>query len=297
MTSTLWPDYAGYEPLPELKGPPGSIITLLFILPRRIYYEARSDDAIFSATEAVFIDGLNRTYWKGARITARVLACTDHARWRSADDGVWHNLDGAKPPVDDLRVVNGWWMMFFSLLHADTYTSLKTRNGLGLNATSRVRGTISAPLDEEQWKTEVKQIYETSLARMLVEAYNVARGTYGRYEGYEKVTHHPRTGYPNYLFVVQGWTNIDADGYFWILGVSLVIIIVAIPATKGRLWPELLCRGHEGRVASLFISLVLQIRSMIWDLVKKLVALPKKTYNGLIRVGRWFGRELVELRR
>lgn len=77
--------------------------------------------------------------------------------------------------------------MIFALLWCNIYDIFNYRLGNGLAAQKLVHGLESLPIAREQWKVEVKQLFETSLARIQIDARNIAQGTAASFPGLQKV--------------------------------------------------------------------------------------------------------------
>ena len=81
-----------------------------------------------------------------------------------------------------------------------------------------VRGWESLPLAKEQWKVEARQLFETSLARIQIDARNIAQGTAASYPGLQKLDADPAVCDDTFLFLSQGWQNVNVTGSIWISG-------------------------------------------------------------------------------
>jgi len=93
---------------------------------------------------------------------------------------------------------------------------------------------VSLPLAKEQWKAEAQQLFETSLARIQIDARNIAQGTAASYPGLQKLEADPAVCYQTFLFLSQGWQNVNVTGSIWIVVLAIVFVVLAIPLTDDR---------------------------------------------------------------
>jgi hypothetical protein len=67
-------------------------------------------------------------------------------------------------------------MLYFALIFSDIRYAISYRKANALDATTKLVGGYSSILPKEQWKVEAQQVFETSIARIQIDARNVARG-------------------------------------------------------------------------------------------------------------------------
>ena len=65
--------------------------------------------------------------------------------------------------------------------------AISARLGNTLDAQSKVSGFTSLPLDQEQWKIEVRKMFESALARAQVTVVDIVRGRGAGLDGYENL--------------------------------------------------------------------------------------------------------------
>jgi hypothetical protein len=158
----------------------GCETTILFIRPCNIIYFGPSEDPIFPADLSVPTPG-------GAAILgnslprATILGCADQTEIRDPEtDYIWNpraidwNLvhSGAIP----LERKNLLLLLVLGLLNSNTYNAVTTRPGSRFDAQRKLVGSYSETLSHDQWKVEVRKIFETSLARIQGDVLDVVRG-------------------------------------------------------------------------------------------------------------------------
>ncbi|KAL8648976.1 MAG: hypothetical protein Q9210_004675 [Variospora velana] len=207
---------------------------------------------------------------------ARPFACVDFTGWRDRDQGLeWHPIlqkplwkTVAKPP-------GALWLLYTSLLNSHTYQSISALRGLRLDAASKISKSTSGPLDKEQWKVEARQLFETSLARINVEARNIATGVYTKYDDALKMHMDKSMCDRTYLYRVQGWESVNALWFLVALVPTCFIIISAWPIeTDGEeiLLIERLCGDRTEWLAYLLALGFANVGKMVAALLGSLMA-------------------------
>lgn len=102
--------------------------------------------------------------------TARAIACVD-----------WNEVctyDGQCGPMSEESTNPdvGFDFVRFAMRRSTIYKSIQSRLGNALVAQGSLMDYRSQPLDKQQWVTEVKSLFNTSLARMQYDAYDIATG-------------------------------------------------------------------------------------------------------------------------
>jgi len=298
-----------WTPIPELVPPAGGMTTIIFIQPQKIYYATPSDDPIFPANHETRLPDDDVPYWLYTGGRANVLACVDLTSWRDASQGENWNLLTKLPPNStyvDRRVIGGFSLFWFSIRNSNTYQALSRRLSGALDAQARVSGFVSLPLAPQQWKVEVIHFFETSLARMQIDARNIARGVPASYPGYVKRSKlPPQMCEGTYLFVSQGYTNVNQTVSLIILILGVVIVICAVPVTNDRMLFELVLQSFSRPFAALFVYVVINFGRFIMFVFRKLFsrqtwqslwAKSKKAVNGFVqsfKEGAAHGRNFV----
>lgn len=142
----------------------------MFISTGRIIYTGPSNDYIFNA-----MDKYQSNKYRNADPRARPLACID-----------WNEVcthDGVCSPMDEEHEEYGPAYEFTraALRKSGTFHSIQFRLGAALVAQESVSDYESSPLDPEQWIIESKALFNTSLARIQHDAFDIATGV-----GHEK---------------------------------------------------------------------------------------------------------------
>jgi hypothetical protein len=120
--------------------------------------------------------------------------------------------------------------LYFSLAMSTIGSSIGYRKAAGLNANYKLWRGVSLVLDREQWKVEVLQLFQTSLARIQVFARNIARGdpnipTYGRTDLMDRIPR-LRELCNMYKFKSTGWRNINVAGFLSAIGGGLFALFL-----------------------------------------------------------------------
>jgi hypothetical protein len=90
----------------------------------------------------------------------------------------------------------------------------------------------------------VTQLFRASLARIQVEARDIARGAAANRENYYRFDFGADICNNTYLFNSEGFQNINVVGYWTIFGICAVIVLLAVPSDDKKLWPEILVDHH-----------------------------------------------------
>jgi hypothetical protein len=152
-------------------------------------------------------------------------------------------------------------------MHSGLATTLSTRGGYLLDATRRiVENHMSLPLEKEQWKLEVRRLFDMALLRIKFEMMFVVLGTRSSEEGFVKLLPTTLRGAcEKYKFQANGYKNLSFVGML-----------------AAALMPLLL--GLEFAVSSRRMPLVAWIVVGIWELAK-----------AIYRVLRQIAREIARL--
>jgi hypothetical protein len=238
---------------PDMSPPYGTVLTMIYIQPGRIFYIAPSNDPIFPTTHRTSVAGMD--VWTYTSGHARVLACVDRARWRDLDEGQeWHERN--ELPTEPPERVNGnKWLLYLTLRPSNIYQT--TSQAEALNASSLLYTYTSSPLYPKQWEVEARQFFETSLARAQFTASYVAQGTYSTFPGWVKTLPNiisPKICHHNYLSNDPNFANINGIIYLMVLVPCLFIIVLSCPWDETLLWEWLLGQDRAGRWAEWAVS-------------------------------------------
>lgn len=273
-----------YIPIPSLIPPNGSSLTLMFIHAQKIAYLAPSDDPVFPANYKFYYNFTDEPRWWNSRAHASVLACVDTTLWRdpmSSTNWKLYPPERAEPSfvIENAHVRGGFLLMGYSLLWSNVYNTINYRLGGGLAAQKLVRGRESLPLAKEQWKAEAKQLFEASLARIQIDARNIAQGTAASYSGLQKLEVDPALCDKTFSFMSQGWQNVNLTGSIWIAVVAFICVVLAIPLPNDRLFVQMVwgffttivLRKAPGYYRKIFeaIQWLLEKGSTAWNSLKR----------------------------
>ena len=220
--SSLYPEDDYWRPLPDLRPPIGSTLTIIFVSSNHIYHTTPSLDPIFPATKPRYFPPEREPYYYNSDPFARALACVDTTElcspngqtcWSMLPNSASHNA--------------AYWLMKLSLENSNIYDSIKWRLGTALLAQESVSQFISQPLPANQWAVEVSQLFATSLARIQYDAWSIAHGEERERSGYVEVTPDEAKGRlcRLYKFNSIGYTNVSLLGF---IGLPLAAFVVYV---------------------------------------------------------------------
>nr|OQO18563.1 hypothetical protein B0A51_14522 [Rachicladosporium sp. CCFEE 5018] len=142
-------------------------LTIMFVNSCRLFYQKASEDSIFPA-QTRRPDGLYANYDS----RARPLACIDWIEICTQEGECAH------PSVADNDMDMPLVFTRYAMNKSTSYDGIFARGASALDAQSRIRGDVSLPLSESppQWAVESEAIFETSLARIQYDAFDIASG-------------------------------------------------------------------------------------------------------------------------
>jgi hypothetical protein len=283
-TLSITGEVLGWHPNFEVNGTAGETATLVIVSNVGIKYPQRREDPIFPAETTYDNNWYYNTRWHGG-----VLGCLDRKSICSPDGqcaalSTWGGINFSDN--EHARVIS---YLYWSLLLSSMGSSIGYRKAEGLDANSKVVGDSSLPLDAEQWKVEVLQLFQTSLARIQIYARSIARGNpdipiYGRLNVMDTL---PRLrGLCNmYKFKSTGWRNINVVGFLSAIVLGLIFIFLGrtteeeeklrIEGYYIRLrdakWRDFFPKCREGLLngSKTFLSWIGKIATMCHDKLKK----------------------------
>jgi hypothetical protein len=274
-----------WHPNFEVNGTAGETATLIIISNSGVKYPQKREDPIFPAERTFGDNWYYGSSWRGG-----VLGCIDRKSICSPDgqcEALKYRGNINLGDDEHGRVMS---YLYLSLLLSSIGSSITYRKAEGLGASSKVVGDESLGLDAEQWKVEVLQLFQTSLARIQIYARNIARGNqnipiYGRINGMDGL---PRLrGLCNmYKFKSIGWRNINVVGFLSPIGLGLIFIFLCrMTEEEEKLrveeyyiivrdveWREVFTKGWHGvqNRSKIFLSWIGKIETKCRDKLKKL---------------------------
>ena len=223
--SSLYPEGDYWQPIPGLKPPTNSTLTIVFVSSMHITHVEPSFDPIFPANEPRTFKDLRGTYYYNADPRARAIACVDTTELCSPDGTICWSMTSSLPP--DIQSSPDYWLMKWSLENSNIYDSIKWRLGTALLAQESVSQSVSIPLSPYQWQLEANQLFATSLARIQYDAWEIATGEDRERPGYIEVTPDEAKGRLCGLckFKTSDYTNVNLAG---LIGLPLLAITIFI---------------------------------------------------------------------
>ncbi|KAK5945744.1 hypothetical protein PMZ80_002952 [Knufia obscura] len=220
--STPYPDIDSWEPLSDLKREDGTYLSVLFVASCRIKYTGPSDDYIFPATR-LFKNG---PYYYNFEPVSRPLACIDSSEVCSSDGNCSRIDQEHRSREREYEFVRA------ALRRSTTYQSIQSRLGNALNATEKIRDTVSYELDNNQWRIESEALFRTSLARIQHDALDIAVGfgqespSYGN-DSLDWIKSNTLCGL--YKFnLPKGYTNVNVLGFFGLLALVAIVACLCV---------------------------------------------------------------------
>ena len=234
--SSLYPDLDHWRPIPEMKQPANSTLTIIFISSLHIFHISPSNDPIFPAEERRSFEGSNEDYFYNSDPRARPLACVDASEVCSANgETCWGMRDTVSP---EMFSSSSFWLMKWSLESSTIYDSIGWRLGSALLAQEKVSQSVSMPLPANQWEIETSQLFSTSLARIQYDAWKIATGEDRDRPGYVEVTPTEARGQlcEQYKFKTANYTNVNLAAFlgFILLAIAIYILSLEVPPKRGE---------------------------------------------------------------
>lgn len=207
-------------------------------------------------TDPIFPTNVNRTLrleggpiqvFTDASETAKALGCVEstlicvpngtfclpHLAGMPGISSAWPAGTGPK----SYQTEQALYLTYVVVASSDIFSSIRARLGSGLVASSKISQAMSLPLADEQWKVEVRRLFQTSLAGWSVVARDVARARWAGEKGLRNVFDQFPPEIVNgmcglYKFHATGWKNINLVGSVMTSGILLVIYLVSLEVEK-----------------------------------------------------------------
>ncbi|KAL9127469.1 MAG: hypothetical protein Q9217_003669 [Psora testacea] len=228
--SSLYPENDYWRPIPELKPPNDSTVTIIFVSSMHIYHAEPSFDPIFYATKPHYFNDYREPYYYNADPRARALACVDKSEVCSPDGNVCWSM--ASPAPNKVPSPPAYWLMKWALENSNIYDSIKWRLGTALLAQESISQSVSMPLPPDQWQLETSQLFATSLARIQYDAWGIAVGEDRQRPGYIDVTPDEAKGRlcGLYIFKTSDYTNVNLVAFIALIVLAITIFILSLQA-------------------------------------------------------------------
>jgi len=217
--------------LPEFLAP-NSEITVLFIRPMNIVYYGPNDDPIFPDDVIVTTPGAP-IIWGNLLQRSSVLSCADVSEIRDMETGnIWipNALDRNRLYSLDKERKNLLTLLVISLWRSNTFDAVTSSPGSRFDVQSKLVGSLSQYLGHEQWKVEVRKMFETSLARIQGDVLDLVRGV-GKDRPYARnfLTEDNMSLCNIVKFQSVGWKNITL---LWLITLSTFSFLLWVPTIE-----------------------------------------------------------------
>jgi hypothetical protein len=224
------------NPRPELTASDGETV-IMFVRSTCIAYLNESADPIFPA-KAPFAVGPGDNVWFNSMPHATVLGCTEMAEIRDPQTRQVWNIVASNAGETPMLSTNLPMRKFLNVMllaigmafsnigsavtarpgKINVVWCLLTFEGSRFDAQSKLAWRLSGSLSSDQWRVEVRQIFEASLARMQLEVVDAVRGEL-KYQSDGRIAKNlmqaNETGMCNMVkFQSIGWKNLSL---FWLL--------------------------------------------------------------------------------
>jgi hypothetical protein len=221
-----------WKPTPQLTPPRGARVTIIFVNTLHQFYKTQSLDPIFPASDPSKIKPL--FIHKDPR--ARAVACVDET-FHCTPDGetCWTFADQEKHPVPISRPE--YHFMNYSLLYSNMFTSLELRLRTALLAQKNVSQYISPGLEEDHWKREMENLFNTSLARIQLDALSIASGEGRGLDGFVRQLPEKGSGLDIcrlFKFRPVGYVNVLVWPYILIAVVPVLAWVLSLDVPLAR---------------------------------------------------------------
>ncbi|KAE9367943.1 hypothetical protein N431DRAFT_445015 [Stipitochalara longipes BDJ] len=211
---------AQFVPLPEFMA--GYYpVTISFISSHAIFYPRFREDPVFPARQEA------RFPLKDGELTLTAESpCWDNGNVTSIFDG----SDGGKATEEE----NIALLLLLALDYSTACGSTQFRGAEALDAQAKIAHMRSLPLAEKQWEVETEKMFQTSLARMQLNVFNVVRGTASNFDGYTDILPEKYRGICKLVKIPTiGWRNINFAGIVGVLFAVLSLWIVSRKVKDG----------------------------------------------------------------
>ncbi|KAL8693026.1 MAG: hypothetical protein Q9218_002041 [Villophora microphyllina] len=260
--SSLYSSEDYWQPLPSLKPPADSTLTIVFVSSMHIYHTKPSFDPIFYATEPRYIDGYRDPFYYNSDPRARVLACVDKTELCSPDGKTCWSMTAPVPR--HMQSPPAYWLTKWSLENSNIYDSLKFRLGTALLAQESISQSISLPLGSNHWQLEASQLFATSLARIQYDAWDIAIGADREKPGYIEVTPDEAKGQLCEIVKTkkENYTNINLLAFLGLPFLAFTVFVLSwdirtfprVDAPKGHMVIDVIARWSVNMLAAALVG-------------------------------------------
>ena len=227
---------SNFYPLPTFRAGPYPV-TLIFISSHSLFHPHPRADPVFPALEKAKFqpDYIGPTYYYNNSTRAGILGCVDEYQiCKSLTGPCWNNnnvtlIPQALSDRDSTEEESVSYLLKMALDFSTSCGSIQFRQAEALDAQSKIAHSQSLPLASRQWEVEAERMFQTSLARLQSNVYDIVRGTAANYGGYHDIMA------PNYRGIcglveipTLGWTNINFWGLIGTLSAVVLVWIMSI---------------------------------------------------------------------
>jgi hypothetical protein len=198
---------------------------------------------------------------------ATVLGCKDEfSICKSPTGPCWTNENITSiPQTPESRLATEEENVIKLLQQALDYSSAcgstQFRGADALDAQTKIAHMQSQTLAPEQWKVEVEKFFQTSLARIQLNTYDIARGTAAAYDDYRDVLPVGHRGICDLVAIpTVGWKNVNVVG---LVGTVFCVAVLWVVSRRMRdqkggecLIAVLLWRGHLSVMGFVWTKLI-----------------------------------------
>ena len=238
----------GWLPHPALSPKKYQSILLLLISSHNVNHLSPRTDPIFPTNHQKYLNWSDNSIpiYTDASNTAKPLACLEET-FLCLPDGshcvptlagqpgsaAWPPNTGPKTPEGEIA------LYFTSLVVASSnmYMSIRARLGSGLVASTMISQAMSLPLAEEQWKTETRRLFQTSVAGWYIVARDASRARWAGETGLQNYfARSPKKVVEKlcrlYKFHATGWKNVNVVGSVVVVCIWLLILLVGLEVER-----------------------------------------------------------------
>jgi hypothetical protein len=160
----------------------------------------------------------------------------------------------SQPATEEENVIK---LLQLALHYSSACGSTQFRGAEALDAQTKIAHMQSQNLVSEQWKVEVEKFFQTSLARIQLNTYGIARGTAAAYDGYRDVLPARHRGICDLVAIpTVGWKNLNVVG---LVGTVFGVAVLWVISRKMRDQ-----KGGEILVAVVLWRGYLSVISFVW---------------------------------
>jgi hypothetical protein len=204
-------------------------------------YSEPSSDPIFPGQDRSdeVCSGVDLPCWVNMSPRPTVLGCVELAQVCTPSGSEcfdpWSKDQANQTSWSNWATAEEAFLIWCGIMQSSFGNTLSTRGSYLLDATRRVViDHMSLPLDKEQWKIEVRRLFDMAILRVKAEMLYVVQGTQSSEPGFVKLMTDKVTGAcTKYKFQAKGYKNISVAGIM-VVGLAPLLLGIEVGASPKR---------------------------------------------------------------